>query len=57
MKDFTRLDNLIKGFVDRGSIPGCSIAIMQNDELIYHGEAGWANLQEKKPVTIDSMFS
>ena len=57
MKDFTRLDNLIKGFVERGSIPGCSIAIMQNDELIYHGEAGWANIGEKKPVTPDSMFS
>ena len=57
MKDFSRLDNLIAGFVERGSVPGCSVAIMQNDELIYHGEAGYADIKSGKKVDIHSMFS
>ena len=56
MKDFTRLENLIKSFVEKGSVPGCSVAIMQNDELLYHGEAGFMNLEDRTPVTPDSMF-
>ena len=42
MKDFSRLEKLINDFVDKGSVPGCSVAVMQNDELIYHGEAGYS---------------
>ena len=57
MKDFTRLDNLINGFVEKGSVPGCSVAIMQNDELLYHKEAGFMDLEARTPVTPDSMFA
>ena len=55
-KDFTRLDNLLKDFVDRKTIPGCGCAIMQGDEVIYEGYAGWANIEEKKPIDKHSMF-
>lgn len=57
MKDFSRLDQLIHRFVEEGSVPGCSVAVMQNDTLIYHGEAGYANLETGKKIDIHSMFS
>lgn len=57
MKDFTRLDNLIQRFVDQGTNPGCAVAIMQGDEMIYHGEAGFADIESGKKVDVHSMFS
>ena len=57
MKDFTRLDNLLKRFVEEGTNPGCAAAVMQGDELIYHGEAGYADIESGKKVDIHSMFS
>ncbi|MCR5331167.1 MAG: beta-lactamase family protein [Lachnospiraceae bacterium] len=57
MKDFTRLDNLLQRFVDEGSNPGCAVAVMQGDELIYHGEAGYADISSGKKVDVHSMFS
>ena len=57
MKDFTRLDNLLQRFVDEGSNPGCAVAVMQGDELIYHGEAGYADIASGRKVDVHSMFS
>ena len=57
MRDFTRLDNLLKRFVDEGSNPGCAVAVMQGDELIYHGEAGYADIASGRKVDVHSMFS
>ena len=57
MKDFTRIDDLLKRFVEQGTNPGCAVAVMQGDELIYHGEAGYANIESGKKVDLHSMFS
>lgn len=57
MKDFRRLDNLLKRFVEEGTNPGCAAAVMQGDELIYHGEAGYADIESGKKVDVHSMFS
>ena len=57
MKDFTRLDNLLKRFVEEGTNPGCAAAVMQGDELIWHGEAGYADIESGKKVDVHSMFS
>lgn len=57
MKDFTRLDNLLRNFVEQGTNPGCAVAIMQGDEMIYHGEAGYSNIEAGKKVDVHSMFS
>jgi len=57
MKDFTRMDNLIRRFVEEGTNPGCAVAVMQGDEMIYHGEAGFANIEAGKKVDVHSMFS
>ena len=57
MKDFSRMDNLLKSFVEQGTNPGCAVAVMQGDELIYHGEAGFADIESGKKVDVHSMFS
>lgn len=57
MRDFTKLDNLLERFVKEGTNPGCAVAIMQGDEMIYHGEAGFSNIAEGKKVDVHSMFS
>ena len=57
MRDFTRMDNLLKRFVEQGTNPGCAVAVMQGDELIYHGEAGYADIESGKKIDIHSMFS
>ena len=31
MKDFSRMDNLLKTFVEQGTNPGCAVAVMQGD--------------------------
>lgn len=48
MRDFTRLDKLLERFVEQGTNPGCAVAIMQGDEMIYYKEAGYANIEEGK---------
>ncbi|MBR5712285.1 MAG: serine hydrolase [Lachnospiraceae bacterium] len=57
MKDFTRMDELLQGFVEKGTNPGCAVAVMQGDKLIYHGEAGYADIASGKRVDVHSMFS
>ena len=57
MRDFSRMDNLLKRFVEQGTNPGCAVAVMQGDELIYHGEAGYADIESGRKVDIHSMFS
>lgn len=57
MRDFTRLDNLLDRFVEQGTNPGCAVAVMQGDEMIFHKEAGYADIEEGKKVDVHSMFS
>ncbi len=57
MRDFSKMDALIARFFEEGSVPGCSVAIMENDELVYHGEAGYQNIGDRVPVDVESMFS
>ncbi|MCR5509963.1 MAG: beta-lactamase family protein [Lachnospiraceae bacterium] len=57
MKDFSKLDELLRSFVDGGTNPGCAVAVMQGDELIYHGEAGYADIGSGEKVDVHSMFS
>lgn len=56
-RDFSKMDNLLKRFTEQGTNPGCAAAVMQGDELIYHGESGYADLESGKKVDLHSMFS
>lgn len=49
------MDRLLQSFAEN-SVPGCTCAIMQGDELIYDGGAGCADLASGKKVDRHSMF-
>lgn len=55
MHDFRKLDNLLTGFAEN-SVPGCACTIMKNDEIIYEGYAGYADLETKEKVHARSIF-
>lgn len=57
MRNFSRLDALLQDFAERKTMPGCACTIMQGDEVIYEGFAGYSNIEEKKPIDRHSMFS
>ncbi len=55
MSDFSRLDALLDKFSNT-TLPGCSCTIMQEDKVIYQKEAGYSDLERKKPLTEHSMY-
>lgn len=55
MSRFQKLDDLLERFADK-SIPGCACTITKNDEIIYEGYAGYADIDTKERVHARSMF-
>ena len=54
-RDFSRLDALLERFAAE-TVPGCACTVMQGDEVIYAGTAGYADIASGKPVDGHSMF-
>lgn len=54
-KDFSRLDRLLENFA-QNSVAGCTCSIMQGDDLIYEGAAGYADIASGKKMNGNSMF-
>ena len=55
MSDFNRLEKLMNEFA-ANTVPGCGCCIMQNDEILFEKYAGYANLEQKSPVTQDTLY-
>ena len=55
-RDFSKIDRVIREFEEKRTMPGCAVSIMQGDEVVYEGFAGYSDIEAKKPVTRDSMF-
>lgn len=55
MASIKDLDNLLQGFVD-GGLPGCGMKVTHKGECIYEGYFGYADIENKVPVTKDSLF-
>lgn len=55
MARFDDLSNLLKKFVEDG-LPGCGCAVAKDGKILYEGYYGYADLEEKKPITEDSVF-
>ena len=54
-RDFTRLDRVLEDFA-KNSVAGCTCAVMEGDEIVYSGGAGYADIASGKPVNEHSMF-
>jgi CubicO group peptidase (beta-lactamase class C family) len=49
-----KIDNIFRGFND--STPGCAIAIIKDNEVIFEKGYGMANLEYKAPITPKTIF-
>ena len=50
------LDERIRFLMDSAGIPGVSLAILNDQEIIYHKVYGVQNIETQKPVTDQSIF-
>ena len=55
MSDFNNLNTLLEGFVQHG-LPGCGLQITQHGKTIYEGYFGYADIENKVPVSANSLF-
>lgn len=49
------IDKLLDRFIARG-LPGCSLHVMRNGEILYEGYRGVSNLETMSPITKNSVF-
>ena len=55
-KTFPLIDQLYKEFALKNHFPGYAFGIVVDGQLVYKGNGGYANLEEKIPATSASMF-
>ncbi|HKM33475.1 MAG TPA: serine hydrolase domain-containing protein [Lachnospiraceae bacterium] len=55
MSDFSNLNSLLEEFVHHG-LPGCGLQITQHGQTIYEGYFGYADIENKIPVSASSLF-
>ena len=55
MSDFKHLDALLQKYVDDG-LPGCSCMIAKKGEILYENYFGWADVENKVPLTGNHVF-
>jgi len=55
MASFENLSAMLKQFVENG-LPGCGCAVAKDGKILYEGYFGYADLEEKRPVTEDTVY-
>lgn len=55
MGKFEDLSSLLEGFVENG-LPGCACAVAKNGKTLYEGYYGYADIEEKKLITPDTVY-
>ncbi len=56
-KDETvKIEKFIEENMNEGKIPGLSVTIVKNDKTAYQKGFGYSDIDEKKPVTCESLF-
>lgn len=50
------LDHFIQEKMEAGKIPGLAASIIKNGEVVWSKGYGWANIEERIPVTKDTLF-
>ncbi len=55
MGTFKNLDRLLDSFT-QGTIPGCACVVMQNNEILYEGYSGYADIEDGRKIDAESIF-
>lgn len=51
-----RLKKIVHEAVENGEIAGLNVLILKNQREIFYEQAGFANIEERKPITRDTIF-
>lgn len=51
-----RLKKIVREAVENGEIAGLNVLILKNQREIFYEQAGFANIEERKPITRDTIF-
>ena len=52
----TKVDNMVYSFMIEHNIPGVSVSVSKDEEIVYSSAYGYANTESKERVTTDHMF-
>lgn len=55
MANFDDLSRLLESFVESGPV-GCGCAVAKNGKKLYEGYFGYADVEEEKPITQDTVY-
>lgn len=55
MSKFNKLDQLLENFA-KNTVPGCACVVMQEDEILYEGYKGYADIDNLQKVHAGSVF-
>jgi len=55
MSTTKNLDQLLQNYVNK-ELPGCGLKVMQKGKVLYEGYFGYADVEQKIPVTKESVF-
>ncbi|MGM1050573.1 MAG: cyclic peptide export ABC transporter [Bacillota bacterium] len=54
--ELDKIDEIVQKNMDEGKIPGVSLVIVSDDEIIYSNGFGYADVKDKINVTADTVF-
>lgn len=57
LEDFKELDDVIAKHVAENNISGLAYCVVKDKKMIWSGAAGWANIEEKIPMSIDGIMN
>jgi CubicO group peptidase (beta-lactamase class C family) len=55
MGELGRLDDLLKGFAERGPA-GCALSVERRGKRLYEGYVGYADLESRRPIAPDTIY-
>ncbi|NOU63261.1 cyclic peptide export ABC transporter [Paenibacillus sp. LMG 31461] len=55
-KEFLKIDKVIEKYMEKGKIPGLSVVVVQGDREIFTESYGYADVNSKRSVTLDTLF-
>ncbi|AQR90451.1 CubicO group peptidase (beta-lactamase class C family) [Clostridium saccharobutylicum] len=55
--NFEYLNDFLSGKMQESKIPGMTVGIIRNDEIIYYGEFGLRDINKNSNVTKDTLFA
>lgn len=55
--DFAAIDSIMARLMDMYNIPGAALALVQDDQVIYSKGYGFRSVEDKQPVTPDTVFA